>query len=125
MILKKAAAGVTMNDVSFIQRLGNGKELKQHVRPLKVIFKDKDAKFNLMNKRKEIANDTQLKHLFHNRIFVDCDSSFLVQKEEFRLRKRLKELKTENPTASAFIRSGVLYVDGSAADKVDISKQLF
>ena len=37
----------------------------------------------------------------------------------------MKDLKTENPNALSFTRSGVLFLDGSPVDKVDIRKQLF
>jgi hypothetical protein len=125
-LLSSANAEVTMRDVVSIHRIGQKKrDTKLSHRPIKIEFKDKNVKYRIMNKRREITMNDALRQIFHNRIFVNCDSSFLVQKEEFRLRKRLKDLKAEDPNASSFIRSGVLYVNGSAVDRVDVSKQLF
>jgi len=49
----------------------------------------------------------------------------LVRNEEYRLRKKLKELKTDDPHSTSYIRSGSLYCDGSVIDKVDFRNQLF
>lgn len=128
-LIQTAKIDVNMGDVVSIQRIGKSHlspgGSKQRQRPIKISLKDKDKKYKILNKRREISQNTLLKQTFHNKIFVNSDSSFLVQKEEYRLRQHLKEIKSDNSSASAFIRAGVLYVDGSEVDKIDIKKQLF
>ena len=110
-------------DIVTVRRLGNKRA--DRFRPLKVTLSDSDKKFKFLNKRKFIAANDEMKNIFHNRIFVNTDSSFLVQKEESRLRERLKELKREDPNTPIYIRSGALYYDGGIIDKVDVTNQLF
>ena len=96
-----------------------------YIRPLKTVFEEKDKKYELLNKRKVIANDDDVKTLFHNKIYVNPDSSVLVQKEEYRLRQKLKKIKNDESTAKWYIRSGVLYLNDEVIDRVDKKNQLF
>ena len=66
-----------------------------------------------------------MKSHFQNSVFVNPDSSYLVQREEFRLRQMLKKLKEENPNRTLYIRSGRLYADDTEVDKVDVCDGLF
>ena len=77
-----------------------------------------------MNKRKFISTNSKMQEIFHNRIFVNVDSSFLVRKEEVRLRQKLKDIMEEDSGVRAYIRSGILYVDGKEDDRVNVINQL-
>ena len=116
---------VKESEVVSVQRIGQKRSDK--TRPLKihVTLCDSDKKFKFLNKRKFISTSSRMQEIFHNRIFVNVDSSFLVRKEEFRLRQRLKEVMDEGSGVKAYIRSGSLYVDGKVVDKVDVANQLF
>ena len=111
------------DDIVSIRRLGGKRPDK--IRPLKIVLKDAEKKFLFLNKRKSIASSDDLKRLFHNKIYVNSDTSILVRNEEYRLRQKLKEIKNSNPKLPSFIRSGVLYLDGEAVDKVDVKNQIF
>ena len=102
-----------------------GKRQGNKPRPLKIVFKEKSNKYQLLNKRKEISQNTNLLKTFGEKIFVNPDNSFLVQREEARLRQELQRIKKEDPGASLFIRSGTLYHNNMSIDKIDIAKQLF
>ena len=110
-------------DIEATQRLGRRNSDKP--RPLKVSLRDKGKKFEMLNKRRNISSSDILVRTFGEKIFVNPDNSFLVQKEEARLRSELKKLKAQYPHASLYIRSGSLYLDGEIVDKVNIKKQLF
>ena len=122
-IMRAAKIDVGSEDILSLQRLG--KRNGEKIRPLKIVLKDTDTKYKVLNRKKAIANNYEIKKTFDSIVFVNCDNSFLVQKEEFRLRQRLKELKMKNPGASCYIRSRSLYVDDTAVDEVDITNQLF
>lgn len=113
-------------DFESLQRVGKSiSDGKPKLRPIKISLKDRDSKFLFLNKRKQISNNEDLMRVFHNRIFVNNDSSFLIQREEFRLRQNLKELKLDHPNSNCYIRSGRLYLDGLITDQVDVKNQLF
>ena len=121
-LIDSACIDVSPDDVISLQRLG--KKQSGKVRPLKITLKNPEKKFSFLNKRKMIIMNDKLKTFFHNRIYVNSDNSFLVQKEEYRLRQRLKEMKDDFPGIPAYIRSGALLFDGKVVDKVDIKNQL-
>jgi hypothetical protein len=114
---------LSSNDVVSTHRLG--KKHGDKPRPLKVVLKDKDTKFKILNERKNVAQNKTLLKVFGSRVYINPDSSFLVQKENFRLRQRKKALNEEYPDIETYIRAGVLYHDGKPVDKVNIEKQLF
>lgn len=117
---------VSPNDIESTQRVGKsitGNNSKP--RPLKVTFKNKDTKFIFLNKRKEISTSNNLLKSFHQRVYINSDCSFLVQKEEFRLREKLRRIKSESPNSKSYLRSGLLYLDGSVVDRVDVKNQMF
>ena len=114
---------VSAKDIVSVHRLGQRKG--DRPRPLKVVLKSKDLKYKLLNKRKEISKNHDLIQPFGNNVFVNPDHSFLYRKEDFRLRKEMKRLKSENPDSSVYLRSGSLYQDNIVIDKVNITNQLF
>ena len=111
------------DEMVVFQRLG--KRQTNKTRPLKIQMKSPEQKFKLLNNRKKISNNDEIKHAFRNKVYVNVDSSFLLQKEEFRLRRELKELKANAPQTVAYIRSGALYSNGTIVDKIDIRNQFF
>ena len=95
------------------------------LRPLKICLKDKNVKCEFLNNRQEITNNNDLYKTFHERIYVNSDNSFLAQKEELRLRQKLKMMKNDNPSAALFSRTGVLHHDGRIVDRIGVKNQLF
>jgi hypothetical protein len=125
-LIETADLKVDCDDIVSIQRIGKPqKGDKSKSRQIKVSLKDRNIKFEFLNNRKNIASNDELKSVLYSRIFVNSDSSFLIQKEEFRLRQKLKQLKSEKPNGRYYIRSGHLYVDEISVDKVDVINQLF
>jgi hypothetical protein len=122
-VIHTAKIDVTRDDILSAQRLG--KRQNERTRPLKVTFKDSNVKYNFLNKRREVAANVELAKVFHKKIFINTDSSFLIQKEEFRLRQKLKKIKNDDPATVSFIRSGSLHSNGQIIDKIDIRNQLF
>ena len=114
---------IKADDMSSFQRLGKRQQNKN--RPLKVTLKNSSQKFQFLNNRGSLSKSNDLMHIFKAKIFVNADSSFLVQKEEYRLRQKLKDLKRDKPHTSSYIRSGVLYHGGKEVDRVNIKNQLF
>ena len=121
-VCETSEADITSDDIASVHRLGPRKS--DRPRPLKIVFKTKDKKFNLLNKRKEISQNKNLIEPFGNKIFVNPDHSFLYRKEDFRLRQEMKRIKIENPGTSVYLRSGVLYHNNTVIDKADIANQL-
>lgn len=122
-IICSAQVKVEPTDVESLQRLGKRNDNKH--RPLKITLSDTDAKFAFLNARKSISMNDTLRQVFHNRVYVNTDNSFLRQKEEFRLRQRLKDLKNEKANSRSFIPCGALYLNGSIVGKVDVRNHLF
>ena len=122
-VIRSAKIEVKPEDIVSLHRLG--KKQSERSRPLKVILKDPEKKYRFLNKRKEVITNSELHKTFHSKIFVNIDSSFLTQKEEYRLRQSLKKLKADNPNIPSFIRAGSLHSNGQVIDKIDIRNQLF
>ena len=114
---------VKREDIVTLHRVGR-KATGKH-RTFKVELRSTDSKFKFLNIRNEITRSQKIKPCFQNSVFVNPDSSYLVQREEFRLRQRLKKLKEENPHRTLHIRSGCLYADDTEVDKVDVCDELF
>lgn len=122
-LCEMADLDIDSNDVVTLQRLGKRQPNKN--RPLMIQLDNKELKFKLLNKRKKISKDESIKQVFRDKIYVNPDSSYLMQKEEFRLRQKLRQLKNANPEIASYIRSGVLYSDGAVVDKADVRNQFF
>ena len=123
LVIDSANVDVRHEDIISCRRLGRIRSDK--IRPIKIVLKSTEKKFEFLNKRKDITNSDKLLGLFHNKVYVNPDSSILVRNEEHRLRHHLKVLKNSQPNSASFIRSGVLYLDGEPCDKVDIKNQIF
>ena len=102
-----------------------GKRTSDKSRPLKIELKHKHLKFDFLNVRKSINSSKEIQKHFSKKIFINTDSSFLMRKEEFRLRERLREMKRNDPNMSSYIRAGVLYQDDRKVDEVDVCSHLF
>jgi len=114
---------IDSDDMVNLQRLGKRQPNKN--RPLKIKFDNKELKFKMLNNRKKISSDENIKKSFGDKIYVNPDSSHLMQKEEFRLRQILNQLKIEKPETASYIRSGALYSNGAVVDRVDVRNQFF
>ena len=122
-ISKTTGIDIDQNDIVSTHRLG--KKCPNKTRPTKIILKNKELKHKALSKRKEISQSPLIHSTFGAGIFINPDDSFLVQKELYRLRQKLKEMKTKDPNCKPYIRSRVLYLDGSVIDEVNIENQLF
>jgi hypothetical protein len=123
LMCRSVRVDITPDKIVSVRRLGIRQ--KNKCRPLKVTLSSKDHKFKLLNCRRDIASSSDLQKIFQNRIFVNPDNSILVQKEELRLREKLKCMKKENPGISIYIKAGKLCHDDKVIDEIDIKKQLF
>lgn len=123
VLCQTAKIDIKPDDIVAIRRLG--RRNSNNSRPLKITLTKPDLRYKFLNNRMSISNNSDLIHLFHNRIYVNNDTSFLMQKEELRLRTKLKKLKNDNPNVQSYIRSGLLYHNGDVIDKVDVKNQLF
>lgn len=122
-VCNEAEVDIDDDDIAAVHRLG--KKSSGRPRPLKVIMKERESKFQLLNKRREVAQSKSIASCFGNKVFINPDSSFLSQKEHFRLRQEAKRLRSEYPDDNIFLRSGSLYRNGSVVDKITVEKQLF
>ncbi len=122
-MIEIAKLDVAPSEIEFTRRLGKIND--RGMRPLKLAFKDKDNKFKILNKRKQISQNEDLSCVFGGKIFVNADTSFLVRKEENRLRQKIKDLKVEHPNDWIYLRSGSLYHNGRVIDKVNVENCLF
>jgi len=122
-MFEKAEIDAKPSDIAVTQRLGRMND--QRSRPLKVAFKDKENKFLVLNKRKLISQNEDLVNTFGGKIFVNADNSFLVRKEEYRMRQKIKRLKTEHPNDRIYLRSGSLYHNTVIIDHVNVENCLF
>lgn len=83
-------------------------------------FESKELKFKMLNNRKKISKNEGIRRDVCYRIYFHPDSSCLVQKEEYRLRKKLHEVKNANPEIPSCIHSGVFYSVGAIIDRADV-----
>ena len=88
-------------------------------------LRNKDLKYRLLNKRRDVSQSGTLKRVFGAPIYLNPDNTVLVQQEERRLRKRLKDFRNDDPDGNHFIRSGVLYSNNNEIDRVNMTPQLF
>lgn len=111
------------DDIVATHRLG--KKTPGKLRPTKIILENKEIKHQALRKRKEISHNPEICKAFNSTIFINPDVSFLVQKELYRLRQKLKDVKRDDPNSKPYIRSRALYLNGSVIDEVNIENQLF
>ena len=91
-------------------------------RPVRVYFfteYDKKAAVSRFRDLKKMDAAGELKG-----IFMNYDLPFLTSKENQRLRKKLKELKSENPHDNVRISRGNLYLNGTVIDQFSLENQL-
>lgn len=94
-------------------------------RLLKVVLANKTDRNTMLYSQKKMRSDVEFRKAF-GKIFINPDSTFLVRKEEKRLREIMKTLKQSSQDDDTFyIKSGRLFHNSVMIDKVDIRKQLF
>ena len=102
-----------------------GTKTGQKNRPIKVVFSDVSARNKILYSQKRLRENSSVVNSF-GRIFVNKDSSFLMRREEVRLREAQKaERSKAPPNTKIYIRSGKLYKDDVVIDQVNIINQLF
>ena len=97
-------------------RLGKRKNTP---RVVKVIFDSKETRNQVLTEVRK-HKDT-----FFKDIYVNADRPFADRQESFRLRKKLKTLKKQNPHQNLYIRRGKLYFDNIAIDEEQPLQQIF
>lgn len=104
-------------------RIGDAR--KGHNRLLKVTFENVAYKRRVMTSQRRLRESDEVTAAF-GKVYVNPDSSFLMRKEEKRLREKLKELKTTaHGSEDIYIRRGTLYRNSEVIDRVNIINQLF
>lgn len=104
-------------------RLGSVKTNQSRL--IKVTFDSLTSRNMVFHQQKLIRADTKCRIAF-GPIYLNRDSTFLIRKEEKRLRDTMQNLKHSNPSnENIFIRNGKLYKDSVLVDKIDIANQLF
>ena len=111
------------NRIKSCVRIGEAK--KGPSRLLKVTFNEVDFKQKMMLSQRNLRDCAKVVKAF-GRIYVNQDSSYLMRKEEKRLRNKLKTMKAaaDDPDA-IYIRRGTLYRNNEVVDKINIANQLF
>ena len=106
-------------------RLGKSNDKKNNPRPLKVVFNEFAAKNEVLYKERILRQTDSIQSAFGT-LYANKDSSFLMRKEEKRLRDALKALRSTslNPD-NIYLSSGKLYNDSIEVDRIDIRNQLF
>ena len=102
-----------------------GKSNNDRPRLLKVGFGVSDHRQAMLRFQSQLRKDEFIKNVF-GVIYFNPDSSPLLRKEEYRLRKELAELKQSATERDYYyIKRGILYNDLNVVDRVDIRNQLF
>jgi hypothetical protein len=109
--------------IDFVTRLGPKTPGRR--RHLLVSFSNKSDRNAMLFKQKMLRNDTSCRTNL-GPIDVNRDSTFLVRKEEKRLREKMKSMHSSlTDNDSLFIRRDKLLLNGKVIDSVDISNQVF
>lgn len=94
-------------------------------RPLLVKLYEKSQRNSLLFEQKKLRNDVCCKNSF-GPIYVNRDSSFLMRKEEKRLREKIKSIRaSKNESDRIYWKRDKLLLNGEIVDSIDISNQLF
>lgn len=110
-------------DIEHVRRIG--KRIDGKNRPLLVRFWERSSRNEFLYEQKKFRQSDEINSTF-GKVFVNKDSTFLVRKEEFRLRGKLKSIRsTLKANESAYIKNGKLFMNNEEIDCIDISKQLF
>lgn len=114
---------IDRNDFFSCSRIGRPKA--GHKRLLLIKFEDVKHRNRVLFSQKALRDDKLCTSKF-GQIYVNKDSTFLIRKEEKRLRERLKEVRADCcPGDKVFIRSGKLYLNSKVVDEIKISNQIF
>lgn len=102
-----------------------GKPQEGHNRLLRVTFNDVKIRNQVLSYQKHLRDNDEVKELF-GIVYVNPDHSFLMQKEQKRLRELAKEKRNSaDPNDRIYIKSGKLYHNSNIIDQVNIANQLF
>lgn len=102
-----------------------GKRASGRTRHLLVRFRSVADRNSFLFNQKKLRNSQPCRENF-GVIYVNRDASFLVKKEEKRLRdKKNRMLSTLKDGDRLYIRKDSLYLNDDIIDSIDISKQLF
>ena len=112
------------DSIESLSRLG--KKLPNKNRSLLVRFDCKKDKDRFLFQQKRFRSSKSCVDNFGT-IFVNRDSTFLMRKEQKRLRDKMKDLRNSSSGGNdrIFIKSDKLYHNDKIVDTVDISNQLF
>ena len=89
----------------------------------KIIFKTQELKKKTMEKTKMFKEH---ENAFFQSVYVRNDETKLSRSENYRIRKKARELRESNPNDKTIkIEKGVLYQNGSEIDHFDLSNQIF
>ena len=104
-----------------VERLGSKTYGKPRI--IKATFTNQKHRNEILRNQKIIRNSSvdRLKY-----IYINKDSSFIMRKEEKRLRDHMKEAKSMNPSNDKiYIKSGKLMRNNCVIDQIHFANQLF
>ena len=88
-------------------------------------FSEKSHRNSILYQQKRMRNDLKCTKNF-GLIYVNRDSTFLVRKEEKRLRERMKSVRSSmEENDRVYLKRDKLLLNGKVIDSIDISNQLF
>lgn len=112
--------GLAVDSVFRLGRKGN-----ERSRPLVVRFSCKADRNRFLFHQKSLRENVECK-LHFGTIFVNRDSTYLMRKEEKRLRDKIKAMRpTIQDDDRLYIRNDKLFLNNDVIDSIDISNQLF
>ena len=80
---------------------------------------------DLPTKKSIMSKAKCLKETVFNKIYLSNDEPKLTRNENYRLRKKAKDLRISYPEAIVRISKGILTQDGTEVDKFDLTNQIF
>lgn len=105
------AVGVNADSIDRIFRIGK-KPDNNKPRTIKVILKDRNSKFTALKNAKNLRKDDKFKGIYINSDQIKCD-----RLESTRLRRKFKQLRTDNPDKLIELKRGILSIDGVETDR--------
>ena len=109
--------------IESVQRIGSKKSKYQ--RKVKVCFSRRDYRNSVLYGQQALKKDPTFKNACKF-VFFNKDRSFLMQKEEKRLRDRMRSIRAgSSKNERIHIKEDVLYQDGVQIDQMKVINQLF
>ena len=93
------------------------------VHSVKISMKDVTTKRSILKNTRKIKAlpDTH----FMKKVFIKSDQPPLTRKENDRLRKKARDLRSQHPGSMVSIQKGTLYKDNVKVDYFDLDNQIF